>query len=99
MNNALTFVPQPKISETKCFDVVLERKALRSRVGFFDELSDILEVLPRRSRDILTTVWSELVCKLLLAITHMICCCKGAVRPPDLPVSIAETFERLLRAS
>ncbi|GFF30512.1 LOW QUALITY PROTEIN: Lysine-specific demethylase 8 [Aspergillus udagawae] len=53
VNNTLTPISHAEICETEVLDVLFEGGALQTRVGFFDELFDILEVFSRRGRDVL----------------------------------------------
>jgi hypothetical protein len=53
VNNTLTPITHAEICETEVLDILFEGGALQTRVGFFDELFDILEVFPRRGRDVL----------------------------------------------
>lgn len=45
MNNALSLVSQSEIRELKCLDIVFKSLALDSRVFFFDEIGNVLEIL------------------------------------------------------
>nr|POE51812.1 hypothetical protein CFP56_26019 [Quercus suber] len=52
MYNALSLVTQSKIGELEVFHILLESFTLQARVVLFNELSDVLEILPRCGRDI-----------------------------------------------
>jgi hypothetical protein len=53
VNDTLAPVSHAEICESEVLDVLFEGAALQTRVGLFDELFDILEVFPRRGRDVL----------------------------------------------
>ena len=53
---ALALIPQSKVCQTESFDVFLECQTLYSGVGFFNELTDVFEVLSRRGGYVLRTL-------------------------------------------
>ena len=53
---ALALVPKSKVRQTECLDVFLECQTLCSGVGFFNELTNVFEVLSRRGGYILRTL-------------------------------------------
>ena len=48
MDNPLPFITEAKVCEPISFNIILQRQTLKARVLFFNELLDILEILPRR---------------------------------------------------
>ena len=48
MDNPLPLITEAKVCEPISFDIIFQRQTLKARVLFFNELLDILEILPRR---------------------------------------------------
>lgn len=53
VNNTLTLIPHAKVCEIKGLHVLLQGRALQTRVAFLDEFVDILEVFAGGGRDVL----------------------------------------------
>ncbi len=95
VDNSLTFISKPKIGETEFLDVILERKALNPRVGFFDKLSHVLEIFPGRRRYILGHVSKE-PAESFGGAHYVVGSSKSTVGSSHFPPRISKAFKGLL---
>lgn len=53
VNDSLTLISESEVSQTEVLDIIFQGNTLSPRILFFDEFSDVFEVLAGRSWDVL----------------------------------------------
>ena len=88
MYDTLTLVSKSEIGQTESFYIFFECEALCARIGFFDELSDVLEIFSGRRRYILSCFRDGSEVFKFLGGTYMICGGKSAIRSSNLTLCV-----------
>ena len=63
VDNPLPLIAEAKVCEPISFDIILQRRTLKARVLFFNELLDVLEILPRRCGNVMVGCLAQKHCE------------------------------------